>query len=204
MNSQRMRYHYLTGILVFLYLLIAAVLYPMWFPARAQEKAPKLGESGKKSSDGVIFKSPDGYMPLDYEKFKGVLMLDPKRPKGMFIAYPDGGQSTEDLSKLIHSSISRMFFHDENLELKWTTSALPAHEGVTDESGTLSLAGDEKQEIQVAAYTRTLGGSQFMYGYFAMRSKTGKEKESKGIFLDETGKGIKDFDKFWRSIKKGQ
>ena len=188
-------------ILLTFYLLATSIFYPGWFPARAQEKST---ESKAKSSGGVIFKAPDGYMPMDFEKFKGVLMIDPSKPRGMFVAYPDAGQSTDDLSKQIHSSIGRMFFHDASPELKWITSALPGHEGIADESGTLSLASDEKHEIQVAAYARIIGGSQIIYGYFASRNKPGKEKEkdSKGVFVDESGKGVKEFDKFWRSIKK--
>lgn len=126
-------------------------------------------------------------------------LLDPKRPDGMFIVYPKVDESPDVLPNLLKSIVAEMFFHKSKTPVTWTTSALPAHQGVDDESGTLYTASNEKMEIQLAAYTRMFGETKILYGYYAMRHKSGKKDDA--AFLDSTGKGVEAFDKFWQSIR---
>lgn len=154
----------------------------------------------------VEFKVPDGYMRMDFPKYderryKGLMMVDPDRPAGMFIILLEEGQTVEGLEAAAESIIKRMFVHSSKPEPAWDSSPLPAHEG--DESGKLVMGLSQVQDIQIAVYRRTGGRVPLVYGYFAMRDNTGKMKEPNGKFLDVSGSGAKAFDRFWRSIKEG-
>jgi hypothetical protein len=173
-------------------------------PSRAQQGSATSSAQSNKSADKkdtFEFKPPDGYMPLEFESYDGVVMLHPKKPVGIFILHVRDGQTVDDLCKQVYSSIARMFLHDSSLEQDWVTSSLPAHEGISNETGKLSQASGNEQEIQVMVYTRTMAVGEVLYGYFAMRSKSSKGKDSKGVFADGAGKGVKDFDKFWKTIR---
>lgn len=163
------------------------------------------GNAFSQSSDPkwkpVRLKLPEGYMPADFpEKRAGKLLLNPGKPAGMFIVYPKEGESPDVLENLLKSMVAEMFFHDSKSPVAWTTVALPAHEGVENESGTLYSASNEKMEIQLAIYARTFGVTKVLYGYYGMRNKGDKKKED-APFMDASGKGVEDFDKFWKSIK---
>lgn len=161
--------------------------------ARAQEKPARKSP--------ITFKAPKGYMPADFPEHKtGKLMLDAKRPAGMFIVYPNEGENSEALFNLLKSTIAGMFFHDTKSQVAWTTSPLPSHQGVTNESGILAVTSNEKMDVQLATYTRTFGETVIVYGYYAMRRK-GKEGKDDGRLLDSSGGGVEDFDKFWQSIR---
>jgi hypothetical protein len=149
----------------------------------------------------VKLKLPDGYMPAEFpEKRAGKLLLDPKRPDGMFIVYPKAGDGVDVLPNLLKPMVAGMFFHDEKAQVAWTETPLAAHPGIENETGTLYSASNNEMEIQLAAYTRTLGATTVVYGYYAMRHKSGKHKDD-APFIDASGKGAETFDKFWRSIK---
>ena len=139
-------------------------------------------------------------MPGDFpENRAGKLLLDPKRPDGMFIVYPKDGESPDVLQNLLKATVVEMFLHDSKIPVAWTPSALPAHQGVENESGILYSAATDKMELQLASYTRTLGNVTVIYGYYGMKHKGGKNKDD-APFLDSTGKGVEGFDKFWKSI----
>jgi len=149
----------------------------------------------------VSLKLPAGYMPADFpEKRAGKLLLNPKKPAGMFIVYPKEGESPDVLPDLLKSIVAEMFFHDAKATVNWTALPLPPHEGTENESGTLYSASNAKMEIQLAVYTRTFGVTKVLYGYYGMRNK-GEKKKDDAPFMDAAGKGVEDFDKFWKSIK---
>ncbi|HZS47413.1 MAG TPA: hypothetical protein VFC63_20245 [Blastocatellia bacterium] len=151
---------------------------------------------------GVMFKTPKGYMPLDFPDIKGVLMITQKKPEGLYIVYPTNEQTLDDICKKVQSTIKGMFVHDNKVEVNWSSATLPKHEGVEDETGTLWLGSTNAQNIQIAMFIRKVGSYQYVYGHFAMMDKSGKSKEQNGAFLDKDGKGVKEFDEFWRSISK--
>lgn len=162
--------------------------------------AQSVQPQASNKANPVAFKMPDGYMRAEFpEKRIGMLLLNAKKPGGMFIVYPKAGEGPEVLPNLLKSTVAEMFFHDSKPQAEWTTLPLPAHQGIENESGTLYSAADEKMEIQLAVYTRTLGETTLLYGYYGMRHK-GKKSKDDAPFLDSAGKGVKDFDEFWKSI----
>lgn len=175
--------------------------------ARAQERPAQStqGQAPAKKGKPVTFQVLEGYYANKFpdQKKAGVVMLDLKRAAGMFIVYPGDGQSTEELVDEIKPMVAGMFLQGskrkDKIELTWTASPLPKHKGVDNESGTLFVAAEGKKEVQVAIYIRNYDGTEVAYGYFAMREK-GKKREDEGRFLDSSGGGVEDFDKFWQSI----
>ncbi len=152
----------------------------------------------------AIFKIPDGYMQAPLSDFRGLMMLDPKKPAGMFVTYPNDNESTEALHQRLLKTIGPMFIHDEKgkaeTTISWNMQPLPSHEGDGEGKAVANTYSDETQELQVAIYERTSGPRSFLYGYFAMRHKAGKSDDGK--FLDEHGQGVKAFDKLWKSFPK--
>lgn len=161
-------------------------------PATAAE-----AEAGKTSQGGAIFKIPDGYMPAEFADFKGVLIINPKKPTGMFVTYPNEGETTQALAQRVRAAIVKMFIHKEDVpETAWQTKPLPPHTG--DNAAAVATYAKGDIEVQVGAYERTENSYLLVYGYFAMRHKSGKGDN--GRFLDEQGKGVKEFDKLWQSF----
>jgi len=152
----------------------------------------------------VKLKLPAGYMPADFpEKRAGKLLIEAKRPDGMFIVYPKPEDGPEVLPTLLKSMVAGMFFHKDKSQATWTATPLTAHPGIENETGTLYSASNQEMEIQLVSYTRTLGATTVVYGYFAMRHKSGKHKDD-ASFIDAYGKGVEAFDKFWQSIKESK
>jgi hypothetical protein len=152
----------------------------------------------------VTFKLPKGYMPGPFpEKRAGQVLLDAKRPAGMYILYPKADETPEALTDSLKAMVADMFLHDSKTKLTWTEATLPSHKGVGNESGTLYSASDGEADIQLAAYTRTVGPTKVAYGYYAMRRKGGRGK-SDGVLLDGAGAGVKAFDEFCESISESK
>lgn len=159
-------------------------------------------ESQKKAGNSITFKIPDNVMPMKWADFKGMLMLDPKRPMGIFIAYPDENEPLDKLKERAGKAIAKMFLHDDKKveAVVWQTKTVPVHQGDKENSAVMKIYDDEKQTIQITAYERQSGDSTAVYGYFARKSKTSKDKDDNGDFLDDQGKGSKRFDQFWKSF----
>lgn len=172
----------------------------------ARNWGPSLPVSAQDKSDAVkgaaIFKIPDGYMRVPLSDFRGALLLDPKKPAGMFVTYPDDNETTAALRQRVLKKIAPMFIHDEKEKaetaITWETKAMPSHTGDGDGKAEAKLYSGAKQELQVVIYERTIGPVPFIYGYFAMRHKSPKSDDGK--FLDEQGQGVKAFDKLWQSF----
>lgn len=153
---------------------------------------------------GLSFKVPDGFMQVPISNFRGVMMLDPKKPAGMFVIYPNDNETTEALRQRILAFVGPMFIHDEKLKaeptIAWDTKTLPSHEGDGAGKAIANFYNTATAETQVAIYERATGGQPALYGYFAMRHKPSKGDDGK--FLDEQGLGVKAFDKLWKSFPK--
>jgi hypothetical protein len=161
-------------------------------------QADKTATKPEKSVEGAaVFKTPKGYMRAPLSGFRGVLLIDPKKPGGMFVSYPDDNETTSSLRERIRTKVTGMFVHgDKNSELAWVSKPLPPHKGDGKASMETSTAGD--MELQFVTYERTTGVRPFLYGYFAMRHKSGKGDNAR--FIDEQGKGVKAFDELWQSM----
>ena len=128
---------------------------------------------------------------------KGVLMLNLKQPAGAFVAYPNEGESLDDLMTRIRTNIAPMFVHEKDAKFDWKTAVLPLHDG--DRTARMDVAASGAQTVQVAFYQRASSGLPFVYGYFAMKND---KNNPKGVWLGDDGKGVKDFDKLWKSFPK--
>ena len=144
----------------------------------------------------IIFKSPDGYMSADFPGHTGKLLLDPKNPAGMFVAYPKEGQEMSAFIEEVKKMVADMFLHEPTKVVVWSEKPLPAHKGVVSESGKLLAAANDKMEVQLAVYVRSDKG--VAYGYFAKKNKKGGGENAK--FLNDSGGGVKAFDKLANSI----
>jgi hypothetical protein len=158
-------------------LLVAALITG----AYAQKKEP------------VIFKAPEGFFPVEFSNHVGKLLLNPKSPAGMFVAYPSEGQDIDGFIKEMQNTVAKMFLRDAK-DLKWETAPLPPHKGI-DESGNIFTTSDDKMEVQLAFYVRPEGVA---YGYYGMRHKKGGGEDAK--FLKGDGAGVKAFDELAKSI----
>lgn len=178
---------------LFLFVCMAQAQTPASRPATTAEV-----QAGQTSEGGAVFKIPKGYMPAPFADFKGMMMLDPKKPAGMFVAYPNEGETTDSLRQRARAAIVKMFIHNKELpDTAWQQKPLPQHTG---DSGAATVAAYSEGEIemQIATYERIENSNLLVYGYFAMRHKSGKGDN--GRFLDEQGKGVKDFEKLWQSF----
>jgi len=152
---------------------------------------------------GASFKVPDGYMQAPLSNFRGMMMLDPKKPAGMIVIYPNDNETTEALTRRLLDFIGPMFRQEKgtaNASISWSTKPLPSHPGDGQGRATMNTYSESGQEVQVAIYERTETSGSFLYGYFAMRHKDGKGDDGK--FLDDQGNGVKGFDKLWKSFSK--
>jgi hypothetical protein len=150
------------------------------------------------------FKVPDGYMQAQMSDFRGIMLLDPKRPAGMFVTFGNDNETSEALSQRILVFVAPMFIHDESAKaergIAWVTRTLPPHPDDGAGKAAVNYYSSVSNDMQVAIYQRTHGSRAFLYGYFAMRHKPGQGDDGK--FLDEQGKGVKAFDKLWKSFSK--
>jgi hypothetical protein len=152
----------------------------------------------------VVFKIPDGVFPIDWKKnggFKGVLMLRQDSPSGVFVTYPNDGETIEALKKRTVEYIAPMFIHgeEEKKKISFQTSSIPNHKGDAGDAATYYAYANDKTMIQILVYDRIANGGDLIYGYFAMKDKTAKP--DKKLWADEKGQGVKFFDKFWKTIK---
>jgi hypothetical protein len=156
-------------------------------------------EAQKNAGQGITYKVPDKYMAGPFAGFKGMTMLNPEKPVGIFISYPNENESIEALKARLLPAIAKMFLHDEKVVEKavWQTKILPVHAGDKGDKAVMNLHEGEQMTLQVTFYEREHNGLTFVYGYFAMKL-TGSKKSKD--FLDDSGQGVKEFEKFWKSF----
>lgn len=160
-------------------------------------------EAKKAAGQGVTFKIPEKVMPMkDWKDFKGLLMLSAEGPSGLFISYPNENEEISDLKIRAEKFIARMFVHDDKKvdEIVWQIKSVPSHKGDKGDSAIMKTYEGDDQSIQITTYEREWNGLTFVYGYFARKSKTSKDKKNSTVFLDEKGNGAKVFDKFWKTF----
>ena len=146
----------------------------------------------------AVFKVPDGWMPADKTEVGPIVFLNPEKPSVMFVTYPKPDETTTEAQRgRLRALAANMFFHDEKVALDWQVKSIPSHPGDGDGKADIATAKQGDMEVQIVTYERTTGARPFIYGYIAMRSK-----KSGAPFIDENGKGVKDFDKLWKSLPK--
>ena len=156
--------------------------------------APAAAQKG-----AAVFKAPDGWMPFDQSEVGPILFMHPKKPAVMFVTYPKQDETTtEGQRQRLRQQAAQMFFHDPKVALDWQVKSIPSHDGDGDGKADIATAKQGDTEVQIVTYERTTGVRPFIYGYIAMRQE-GK-KDNSAPFIDEQGKGVKDFDKLWKSL----
>lgn len=154
------------------------------------------------SKSGVTFKIPEDVFPMDWNKngFKGILMLRKDSPSGIFVGYPNEGETIEELrtraAKFILPMIVGQGKKMAEEEMKFQIASIPNHKGDSGSSGQYYSYKNEKSEAQILFYERTANGSKLIYGYFALKNESMKD-----IWADDKGQGVKIFEKFWKTIK---
>lgn len=162
-------------------------------------------QAQKDTQNGVTFKTPDGYMMRGLSPtFKGVLMLNAERPSGIIVTYPNDDESIEKLKERLREYVLPMFAKaekgDETIKnAAWQTKNIPNHKGDKGDYASMSVYENDKQIVQVALYEREWNGLTIVYGYFAMKNKDDNKNKD---LLDDSGKGVKAFDKFWKTFPK--
>lgn len=183
-------------------LIIACAMFVFIQPtqAQAQDSRPATSEevqAGTTTQGGAIFKIPKGYMPVKFDTFTGILLINPKKAAGMFVVYPNEGETTASLRQRALAVVASMFFHEKDAPATtWQIKSLPRHTG--DNNGELAFASAGEMEVRIASYERMENSYLLVYAYFAMRHKSSKGDDGK--FLDDQGTGVKEFDSLWQSF----
>lgn len=161
---------------------------------------PYLSAIQDESGRGVTFRMPDKYMQVDFPNYKGMLLLDPERPAGMFIVYVPDGETAVGTTGKIREKVASMFSSDPKQLAAWTITTVPAHKSKPNETAELSIATGEASDVQVLTVTLPNGRNPVVYGYFAMRHNK-KPQGDDGRFLRMDGTGVVEFDEFRSTIK---
>jgi hypothetical protein len=178
--------------------LAASVLFALApaAPAAGQEVAAPAQKTAEAADRGAaVFKVPSGWMAIKDSQLGPTLLLNPKKPAAMFVSYPKQGETTEALRLRLRPLAAGMFFDEGKGEIRWEVKRIQPHPGDGDGVADIATAKQGDREVQVVTYERTTGARPFLYGYFAMRGKA-----SSAPFIDENGKGVKDFDKLWKTL----
>jgi hypothetical protein len=181
-------------------LTLAGVITSLFFVALicgssvAQTPAP----SDDSHKGAAVFKSPKGYMATDKTELGPILFLHPKKPSAMFVTYPKKEETTDALRLRLRALAANMFLHDEATKANWEIKKIQSHPGDGDGVAEIATAKQGGTEVQVVIYERASGVRPFLYGYFAMRHTKGESDDAR--FIDENGKGVKEFDELWQSF----
>ncbi|HJU53399.1 MAG TPA: hypothetical protein VJ715_02465, partial [Pyrinomonadaceae bacterium] len=147
----------------------------------------------------VVFKVPDGWMPADKTEVGPIIFLNPKKPAAIFVTYPKQDETTTEAQRLrLRTLAAEMFLHGNKDPLDWQVKSIPSRDGDGDGKADIATVKKGDKEIQIVTYERTTGARPFIYGYIAMREVG--DKDNSASFLDENGKGVKEFDKFLKTF----
>jgi hypothetical protein len=177
--------------------LAASLLFALTLcaPAQAQEAGAARKSANEAAAPEPIYSVPEGWFAIRDSQLGPTMLLNPKKPAGMFVIYPKQGETAEAARARLREAAAKMFFHDDTVALEWQVKTIQPHPG--DGKGVADIATTRQgdMEVQVVTYERAAAAPPFLYGYFAMRGK-----KSSASFVDESGKGVKDFDKLWKSF----
>jgi hypothetical protein len=149
------------------------------------------------TSSQIVYKVPDGVLPMDWNKskFKGMLFLAKDSPSGIFIAFPNDEESLGELRERAAKFIAPMVVHDsKDLDpIPFETKAIASNKGDVSDRGRHYLFKGEKAMVQIFFFERATPASNVLYGYFAQKGNN--EKKSK-IWVGDDLKMPKVFTKF--------
>jgi hypothetical protein len=146
----------------------------------------------------AVFKAPDGWLPADKSELGPSMFLNPKKPAVIFVTYPKPDETTTEQQRQRLRTVAVGMFLGIVGEINWQVKSIPSHPGDGDGKAEIATVKHGDKEVQIVTYERTTGPRPFIYGYMAMRHE-GKKSNS-APFLDENGKGVKEFEKLWKSF----
>ena len=121
----------------------------------------------------IVYKIPDGVFPMDWSKsgFKGTLMLDKDSPSGIFIAFPNEGESGDDLRDRAAKFIAPMVVHDtkEKATIPFEVKSITSHKGDIEDRGRYYFFKGEKESVQIIFFERKTPAAVVLFGYFAQK-----------------------------------
>lgn len=135
------------------------------------------------SADGqMVYKIPDGVFPLDWNKngFKGYMYLEKNSPSGLFIAYPNDGESLDELRERAAKFIAPMVVSDSKDKdpLAFEIKPISSHKDDVSDRGRYYFFKGEKASVQILFFERKTPASNVLYGYFAQK----KNEETKNKY----------------------
>ena len=139
-------------------------------------------------------------MQAPLQGFQGLMLLNPEAPAVILITYVNANETSDALTRRLMIEVPKVFGGDKGSEPQWTSTPIDINEGDRAGSGTLYAGTLGDRQLQLALFNRDWRGSTVVYGYFAMRNAKDKEKDVAKYWLDAKGRGIKPFEKFWKSF----
>ena len=129
----------------------------------------------------IVYKIPDGVFPMDWNKsgFKGTLMLEKDNPSGLFIAFPNQGESLDDLRERSAKFIAPMVVHDtkEKTSIPFEIKSIVSHEGDIADRGRYYFFKGEQSSVQIIFFERKTPAGAVLYGYFAAKGNDAKKSK---------------------------
>jgi hypothetical protein len=95
-------------------------------------------EARKAAGKGIVYKIPEGVMALpQWQGFRGMMMIAQKQPWGIFISYPNDGESLDVLKDRAGKWVARMFVHDDAKvdKIEWQSKTVPSNKGDLGDNG---------------------------------------------------------------------
>ena len=145
----------------------------------------------------IVYKIPDGGFPMNWSEsgFKGMLFLQKESPSGIFIAFPDEGETLDQLRERAAKFIAPMVVHDtkEMATIPFETKTIESAKNDVEGRGRYYFYKGQKSQIQILFFERKTPASNVLYGYFAQR---GNEDSKSKTWVGEDMKRPKILNKF--------
>lgn len=145
----------------------------------------------------IIYKIPDGGFPMDWNKsgFKGMLFLQKDSPSGLFIAFPNEGETSDELRERAAKFIAPMVVHDtkDKATIPFEVKSISSHKDDIEDRGRYYFFKGEKSSVQILFFERKTPAAVVLYGYFAQK---GNEDTKSKIWVGDDFKDPKLLKKF--------